>query len=343
MKPANELESLAKSIHGITSPFRSYLSDLNERLQGIQEGKITNYIPELLPVESDCFGINVITTKGQEFEVGDSHQFFTLQNLGNLLIYGIALEDYGREYITSRINLQPTDNQPYQLELTAGNHIPKNPLSPPGAMTAADLIKGNSLPEKLQRVLDTLSRYTGRTLEVDTSVFQSQKAAANYERGLTFWLRQCGALSENLQDTLKLYLQLQAILVNSNDLAMIAATLANGGVNPMTEQKAIEKAYVQDLLSLLTTCGLGHYSQQWFYQVGIPTQSSIGGGTIAVIPNELGIGIFSPLINEAGHSVRGLKVTQTISQEFGLHLFNVAAPTQTIQSLIESSNPEEDW
>lgn len=343
MKQANELESLANSIHGITSPFRSYLSDIHEQLRGIQEGKITNYTPELVPIDPDCFGINVITTQAEEFEVGDSNQFFTLQTLVNLLIYGLVLEDYGREYITSRISIEPTINHPYQLELAAGTHTPKNPLSTAGAITVTDLIKGNSLQDKLQRVLDMLSRYTGRTLEVDTSVFQAQKAAANYERGLTFWLRQCGALSDNLQDTLKLYLQLQAILVNSNDLAMIGATLANGGVNPITEQRAMEKAYVQDILALLTACGLGNDSQQWLYRVGIPTQSSIGGGTLAVIPNQLGIGIFSPLINEAGHSVRGLKVTQTIAKEFGLHLFNVASPAQTIRSLIESSNPDEDW
>jgi len=343
MKPANELESLANSIHGITSPFRSYLSDLHEQLQGIQEGKITNYTPELVPIDPDCFGINVITTRGEEFEVGDTNQFFTLQNLVNLLIYGLVLEDYGREYITSRISIEPATNHPYQLELATGTHTPKNPLSIAGAMTVTDLIKGHSLSDKLKRALEMLSRYTGRTLEVDTSVYQAQKAAANYERGLTFWLRQCGSLSDNLQDTLKLYLQLQGVLVNSNDLAMIAGTLANGGVNPITEQRAIEKAYVQDLLSVVTNCGLGQDSQQWLYQVGIPAQSSLGGGTLAIIPNQLGIGIFSPLINEAGHSVRGLKVTQTIGKEFGLHLFNVAPPAQTIRSLIESANPEEDW
>lgn len=343
MSQASELESLASSIHGITSPFRSYLSDLHEQLKGIQEGKVTSYTPELIPIESDCFAIDVITTDGEEFEVGDTNQFFTLQNLANLLIYGVVLEDYGREYVTDRVSIEPSNHQNYQLEFAEKSQIPKNPLSIAGAITLTDLIKGNSASERLERVLNTLSRYTGRTLEVDTSVLKAQKNAGNYERGLMFWLRQCGSLSDNLQETLKLYFSLQAILVNSNDLAMIAATLANGGVNPITEKSAIERAYVQDLLSLMTTCGLGNESQKWLYQVGISTTSSVGGGTIFVVPNQLGTGVFSPLINQNSQSVRGLKVAETISKKFGLHLFNVSPPAQTIQELIASQNPEEDW
>ncbi|AFZ45502.1 L-glutaminase [Halothece sp. PCC 7418] len=343
MNQANELESLASSIQGITSPFRSYLSDIHEKFQPVEEGKITNYPPELIPIESDSFGINAITMQGEEFEVGDTNQFFTLQNLVNLLVYGVALEDYGREYVTKRVSVEPSHKNLYQLELTTDTRLPKNPLSPAGAITVVDLIKGDSLPERLQRVLDKLSRYTGRSLEVDTSVLQAQKAAGNYERGLGFWLRQCGVLSDQLQDTLKLYFDLQAVLVSSNDVAMIAATLANGGINPITEQAAIEKAYVQDLLSLMLNCGLGNDSQQWFYQVGIPTQSSIGGGTFLVIPNQLGVGIFSPLISEAGYSVRGLKVAQQLSQEFGLHIFNAGDSGSKLQSLIENHSSDEDW
>lgn len=343
MKEAGELESLASSIHGITSPFRSYLSDLHEQLTKLKDGKVTNYAPELIPIEADCCGINVITTQGEEFEIGDSHQFFTLQGLVNLVVYGLVLEDYGREYVTNRISLEPSGKNIYQLELTSEKRIPKNPLSVAGSITITDLIKGNSLADRLQRVLKVLGRYTGRSLEVDMSVCQAQKAAGNYERGLTFWLRQCGALSDNLQDTLKLYFHLQAIVANSNDIAMIAATLANGGVNPITEESAIERAYVQDLLSLVTTCGLGDDSQSWFYHVGLPTQSSVGGGTIIVVPNQLGIGVFSPLINEIGQSVRGLKVAQTLSQKFALHPFNVATPSQTLASLIDSPSPEEEW
>jgi glutaminase len=342
MKKVGELESLASSIHEIASPFRSYLSDLHEELKEIQDGKVTNYTPELIPIEPDCFGISIITTEGEEFEVGDTNQSFTLQSLVNLLVYGLALEDYGREYVANRIRVEPTGNHLYQLELAEGSHFPKNPLSVAGAIAIADLIKGNSLSERLQRVLNLLSRYTGRTPEVDSSVFQAQKSAGNYERGLACWLRECGALSDHLQDTLKLYFQIQAILVNSNDVAMIAATLANGGVNPLTGQAAIEKAYVQDLLSLMATCGLGKDSSEWLYRVGMPTQSSAGGGTLSVITNQLGIGVFSPLINQMNHSVRGLKVVQTLGKKFGLHLFNAATPSQTIQAFM-TQHEAEDW
>lgn len=343
MKKTGELESLASSIHGITSPFRSYLSDLHEQVLNTQDGKITNYTPQLIPIESDYVGINVITSEGEEFEVGETNQLFTLQNLVNLLVYGVALEDYGRDYVTNRIAIEPTVNHPYQLELTAETHIPKNPLSVAGAIAVTDLIKGNSLPERLERLLKKLSCYTGRTLEVDKSVFQAQKNAGHYERGLTFWLRQCGSLSDNLQDTLKLYFHLQAILVNTNDLAMMAATLGNGGVNPITGQVAIEKAYVQDLIGLMTTCGLGQETQQWFYRVGIPTQSSLGGGTIAVVPNQLGMAVFSPLIDQKGNSIRGLDVTRMISKDFGLHLFNAAPAAKNLASFMKASNPEPEW
>lgn len=178
-------------------------------------------------------------------------------------------------------------------------------------------------------------RYTGRELDINVPVFLSEKATGDRNRAIAYLMRNFGMVSDRIEETLDLYFQQCSIMVNGHDLAVMAATLANGGVNPITGERAIDQRYVQDVISVMLTCGMYDYSGEWIYRVGMPAKSGVGGGITAVVPGKLGIGTFSPPLDEKGNSVRGIKVCEDLSKDFGLHLFNVAKPDQLLQDWIE--------
>jgi glutaminase len=148
-------------------------------------------------------------------------------------------------------------------------------------------------------------------------------------------------VTERIEETLDLYFQQCAILVQARDLAMMAATLANGGVNPVTGERALDENYVQDVISVMLTCGMYDYSGEWTYRMGIPAKSGVGGGITAVVPGKLGIGTFSPPLDSKGNSVRGIKVCEDMARDFGLHLFNAAKPVHVLQEWLDGSG--DDW
>jgi glutaminase len=183
-------------------------------------------------------------------------------------------------------------------------------------------------------------RYTGRDLYVDMPVSLSERATGNRNRAIAYLMNNLGMIRDRIEETLELYFQQCSILVNCHDLAVMAATLANGGVNPITGERAINNRYVQDVLSVMHTCGMYDYAGEWAYRVGIPAKSGVGGGITAVVPNRLGIGTFSPPLDIKGNSVRGIKVCEALTQDFGLHLYNAAPPKFDLAAWIENRDVE---
>ena len=166
-------------------------------------------------------------------------------------------------------------------------------------------------------------------------VFLSERSTNNRNRAIAYLMLNFGMVTERIEETLDLYFQQCSIMINARDLAVMTATLANGGINPITGERALDERYVQDVLSVMLTCGMYNYSGEWVYRVGIPAKSGVGGGIGAIVPGKLGIGTFSPLLDTRGNSVRGMKVCEDIAQDFGLHLFNVAQPKYNLQDWIE--------
>lgn len=203
------------------------------------------------------------------------------------------------------------------------------------------LIKGKNATEKFKRILEMFKRYTGRELDVNVPVFLSEKATGNRNRAIAYLMLNFGMVTDKIEETLDLYFQQCSILVNAKDLAMIGATLANGGVNPITQERAIDEHYVQDVISVMLTCGMYDYSGEWVYKVGLPAKSGVGGGITAICPGKLGIGTFSPLLDAKGNSIRGIKVCDSLSQDFGLHLFNMAQPDKDLTTYIKGGY--DDW
>ncbi|MEO0755999.1 MAG: glutaminase A [Cyanobacteria bacterium J06648_16] len=338
-----DLRSLADSITAITSPFRNYLSDLHEQYCGLGEGAVADYIPELAEANPNWFGICVVTTDGQVYDVGDCDQLFTIQSMSKALTYGLALEDHGRDYVMSKVSNEPTGEAFNSIVLDEETNRPYNPMVNAGAIATTDLIKGKDGTERLKRMLDMFERYTGRSHDIYMPVFMSEKSTGFRNRAIAYLMLNFGMISERVDETLDLYFQQCSILVNAKDIAMMAATLANGGVNPVTQVRALDEHYVQDVISVMLTCGMYDASGNWAYRVGIPAKSGVGGGILATVPGKLGIGTFSPLLDAKGNSVRGIKVCEDLSQDFGLHLFNVAEPKHSLQDWFAGNGGVDDW
>lgn len=338
-----DVKSLANSISSVTSPFRTYLNELHAKYRNLDDGKVADYIPELAIAQREWFGICVVTTEGQVFEVGDCSQLFTIQSISKAFVYGLALEDHGRDYVNSKIGVEPTGEAFNSIVLDEETNRPYNPMVNAGAIATTDLIKGKDGTERLKRLLEMFKRYTGREHEIDVAVFLSERTSGHRNRAISYLMLNFGMVSEKIDETLDLYFQQCSIRVNARDLAMLAATLANGGVNPITGERALDEHYVQDVISVMLTCGMYDGSGEWAYRVGMPAKSGVGGGILAVAPQKVGIGTFSPPLDSKGNSLRGVKVCQDLSQDFGLHPFNVAHPERDLEEWIKGSNKVDGW
>ena len=195
------------------------------------------------------------------------------------------------------------------------------------------MIAGDTVVQKSARILDTYSRYAGRTLQVDEQVYASESATGHRNRAIGWMLRNFSILADDPTPTLESYFRQCSIRVTCRDLALIGATLANGGVNPVTGIRAIPMEHVENVLSVMATCGMYDFSGEWLYRTGLPAKSGVGGGILAVQPGRIGIGVFSPRLDAQGNSVRGIAVCRALATDLELHLFDVtqrAAPTMRL-------------
>lgn len=302
-------------------PIDQYLADLHARLSAVTEGEIATYIPELARVDPDAFGIAIATVDGKVYTAGDAGQTFTIQSISKAFIYGYALAEYGRDFVLAHIGVEPTGEAFNSIVLDDVHNRPFNPMVNAGAMAAAELIKGETPEARIAAMLEVLSRCAGRSLVVDEAVFRSEQATGHRNRAIAYMMLNSGMIRSSPESILDIYFRQCSVRVTCADLAVMAATLANDGVNPLTGEVALPREYIQDVLTVMNSCGMYNYAGQWSYEVGMPAKSGVAGGIIAVIPGQMGIGVFSPRLDRHGHSVRGVKVCREISETFGLHVF----------------------
>jgi glutaminase len=299
------------------------LTQLHDRHQNCRSGEVASYIPELAKMNPDAFGICIATVDGEVMGVGDQQQLFTIQSISKVFTYGMALEDRGREVLLSKVGVEPTGD-PFNsiIRLDENSKRPDNPMVNAGAIATTNLIQGNTATDRLNRILTAFKNYAGRDLYVDSSVFMSERTTGHRNRALAHLMRHFEMMDDRLDETLDLYFQQCALLVNCQDLALMAATLANNGINPRTGDRAIAAEYVRDLLSVMYTCGMYNFAGEWAYRVGLPAKSGVSGGIIAIVPGKMGIAVFSPPLDVNGNSVRGVKVCEALSNAGKLHLFD---------------------
>ena len=277
---------------------------------------------ELAAEERDRFSICLATIDGEVYQAGEHQRPFALQSISKVFVYGLALEDRGRDYVLQRVGVEPSGDAFNSIVFDERNNRPYNPMVNAGALATTNLVRGKNNAEKLERMLGVLRRYAGNEgLAVDEDTFEAEVRTADRNRATAYLMRSDGMLAGDVEKILTLYLQQCSVQVTCRDLAVMAATLANGGTNPLTGERALATRYERDVLSVMHTCGMYDFAGQWAYQVGIPAKSGVSGGILAVVPGKMGIGVFSPGLDPYGNSVRGVRVCEEISERLGLHVF----------------------
>lgn len=278
--------------------------------------------PDAVGDARQAFGLSVASLDGEVHGVGDCQVPFALQSISKVFAYALALDDHGRDHVMTRIGVEPSGDKFSSIVFDEQARRPYNPMVNAGALVAADLVRGADAAERIDRVVALMRRHAGNdALAVDRDLFEREMRDADRNRATVYLLRSEGMIEGDAEETLALYLQQCAVTVTCRDVAMMAATLANGGVNPVTGERACDRRHVRDVLTVMYTCGMYDFAGEWAFEVGVPAKSGVSGGILAPIPGKLGIGIFSPGLDVHGNSVRGVRVCQEISGRLGLHVF----------------------
>lgn len=310
--------------------FDHVCAGLHDRLAALTEGEPADYIPELAMVDPDHFAIAGLTVDGRETHHGDHGHRFTIQSISKLLLYGLALEQHGREAVLVRAGVAPTGDPFNAIELDEGDHRAPNPMVNSGAIAITDMIEGGTLEHRTDVVLDLFERYLGRRPDVDRDVWASEHATGHRNRAIAYLLLDLGVIGERVDETLDLYFMQCSVLVDAVDLALIGATLANKGVHPVSGEQVVEPKIARDMLTVALTCGMYDYAGEWAYTIGIPAKSGVGGGIVGMIPGVGGLAVFSPRLDGHGNSVRGIRVFEELSERFDLHVFDVDRPWRSV-------------
>ncbi|MHC4938478.1 MAG: glutaminase A [Planctomycetota bacterium] len=303
---------------------RKALEDLHAKYRGDTEGKNADYIPQLAKVDAKLFGIAIVTVDGKVYEVGDTKTRFTIQSVAKPFVYSLALDDHGVEDVTKRVGVEPTGlpfNSIIASEVRASPL--QNPLVNAGAIAVASLIKGKDPAEKYRRAHERIEAFAGSKLEIDNAVYESEMATNKKNLSIANLLLNGGLLYGDVEDSVERYTRAGCIAIHCRDLAIMGATLANRGVNPVTKKVVLTPGHVTNVLSVMTMAGMYDYSGEWFFRVGLPAKSGVGGGIVAVVPGNFAIATFAPPLDKNGNSVKGIKVITELSKRWNLHLLKI--------------------
>lgn len=301
-----------------------YLDRIRVEQAGVTEGSLADYIPELTRVDPDGFGLSLSSSDGYVYESGDTAVEFTIQSISKPFTYALALHAVGEQVVDATIGVEPSGEAFNEISVDKVTRSPKNPMINAGAIAAASLVPGATSDERFAAIQEFYSGFAGRRLELDHDVYESEKASGNRNRAIAYMLASFGVLKEDPDDALDVYFRQCSLKVTSTDLARMGATLARGGVNPATGRRVTGSRVVKRTLSVMVTCGMYDAAGDWVSAVGLPAKSGVGGGIVAVLPGQLGIGTYSPRLDAKGNSVRGVRVCRSLSEQLGLHFLSAA-------------------
>jgi glutaminase len=306
--------------------YRRHLLIGEEGVASYYESGRGYYKPELAAADRERFSICMVRPDGEVLQVGDHDRPFALQSISKVFVYGLALADHGRDYVLKHVGVEPSGDAFNSIDFDERNNRPYNPMVNAGALVTTDLVRGKDPAEKFERILDSLRTYAGNeSLAVDEATFQAEMRTADRNRATAYLMRSNGMISGDVESILALYLRQCSVPVTCRDLAVMAATLANGGANPLTGERALPLRHVREVLSVMHTCGMYDAAGQWAFDVGVPAKSGVCGGIMALVPGKGGIGVYSPGLDAYGNSVRGIGVCREISDRLGLHVFATEA------------------
>ncbi|MBO3143807.1 glutaminase [Dermatophilus congolensis] len=295
-------------------------------------GENAHYIPELAKQDPSLFGVALSTVDGQVYAVGDTEVEFTIQSISKPFVYAMALVDRGLPELAAYIGVEPSGEAFNELSLDVGSKRPLNPMINAGALTAHALVGGvgDGADARFERIRAGMSAFAGRELSLDQDVFESELQTAYRNRALANMLRGYEVLPDEPEDVVRGYTMQCALRVTVRDLALMAATLANGGVQPLTGEQVVLAPVVRQVMSVMFACGMYDEAGEWITSVGIPAKSGVGGGIIGALPGQLGVATLSPPLDAHGNSVRGVEVFQRLSGDMGMHLMEVPPPAMSV-------------
>jgi glutaminase len=287
-----------------------------------RDGAVADYIPELSKVAPDQFGIAVATHTGELVTVGDAANPFTMQSVSKVFAFTMLLDLVGRDEAYKWVGVQPSSDPFNTITLDPRTNRPFNPMINAGAIAVAARLLEAMGPKAFDDSLAVFSRAAGRALDVDEDVLNSERETGHRNRAIAHLLRAAEVFTAPVDDVLEVYFRQCSIRVTATDLAVMGATLGNIGVNPRTRQDVFGVEAVRDSLSVMFTCGMYDGAGDWASRVGLPAKSGVGGGIMAVVNRQIGVGVFSPRLDEAGNSVRGKLSCIGLTEALGLHAFD---------------------
>jgi glutaminase len=323
-----------------TSPVQALLERLHERHAPDVSGEVAAYIPELASAEPELFGITLVTADGSVYEVGDTRQQFTIQSISKPLTFAIALESIGEEQVRRHVDVEPSGEAFNSITLQPITNIPLNPMVNSGAIATTSLVEAPPGGRPIDRILEEYGEFAGRPLEIDEAVYESENSTGHRNRAIAYLLKNSGVVDAAVEDVVETYFRQCSALVDCRDLGIMAATLASGGVNPVSRKRVLREDTVRSVLSVMASCGMYDAAGDWLYSVGLPAKSGVAGGIIAVLPGQLGIAVYSPPLDRHGNSVRGVRVCEDLSEELHLHVMSPqrrpAPPVRALRTSAET-------
>jgi len=316
---------------------QAVVSEAYRRFSGCDEGENADYIPALADVPRDLFGICVAQTTGELHVAGNVDVCFSIQSISKPFVFGLICQGLGEDEARQRLGVNSTGlpfNSVMAVERSA--HGQSNPMVNAGAIATSSLAPGDTAEAKWRFIREGLSRFAGRELVMDEAVYRSESAANQRNEGIASLLKSHERIYFDPFEATDVYTRQCAINVTARDLAVMAATLANGGVNPLTQEQVIDAIHCQHVLAVMVTAGLYENSGDWLYDIGLPGKSGVSGGMITVAPGKGGLATFSPQLDEAGNSVRGQKTAVFLSEQLGLNplLSQIISPLKTSPSVV---------
>uniref|UniRef100_A0A0M3HMM9 glutaminase n=1 Tax=Ascaris lumbricoides TaxID=6252 RepID=A0A0M3HMM9_ASCLU len=314
------------------STFVTVVTEIFESCRDVNDGKVADYIPQLARSNPSNWAISICTVDGQRRSWGNSSLSFTLQSVCKPFTYAIALEELGADEVHGYVGQEPSGRLFNEICLNH-NKKPHNPMINAGAILVVSLLKRNSsLSDRFDFALQQLKNFAcNGYVGFNNAVFLSERETADRNYALSYYMREhkCFPRNTSLQDTLDLYFQLCSIETNTDTLAVMAATLANGGVSPLGAKRVVCNRAVRDTLSLMYSCGMYDYSGQFAFTVGLPAKSGVSGDLMIVVPNVMGIGIYSPPLDSLGNTVRGVKFAKQLVEKFNFHNYDSLVYSET--------------
>ncbi|MEU0479162.1 glutaminase [Streptosporangium sp. NPDC006013] len=309
-----------------------YLAEVLGAVKSDTSGEPAGYIPELAAADPERLGAVFAMVDGAVYGAGDIDVEFTIQSISKPFTYALALSDRGFDPVLAKVGVEPSGEAFNEISLESDTGRPLNPMINAGAITAHSLAGSEDLnpTERVERVVHGLSAFAGRRLKMDEAVCASEMEHAHRSLAIAYMLRSHDILTEDPRAVVDGYIRQCSVLVTARDLAMMAATLANRGVNPLTGEQVIREPVVRQVLSVMATCGMYDAAGDWATQVGIPAKSGVAGGLIGALPGQIGIATFSPRLDPHGNSVRGVSLFERFSSDMGLHVMEVPAAARAV-------------